>query len=102
MNVLKNLHSSEEGSVSFESVAIMGVAVLLLIIFQKYGGEALEPSTKISNRCSAQAASQNAIHKASRAMCAGGFSWRNRTSNRRSFNGNALTPSWRALTSIDR
>ena len=42
MNVLKNLHSSEEGSVSFESVAIMGVAVLLLIIFQKYGGEALE------------------------------------------------------------
>lgn len=42
MSFLKKFHRGEEGSVSFETVAIMGVAVLLLLIFQKYGSEALE------------------------------------------------------------
>lgn len=42
MNVLKNLHSNEEGNEAVQTVAILGVGILLLIIFQGYGGEALD------------------------------------------------------------
>jgi len=41
-NRIAGLHRDEAGNESMQRVAIIGVAVLLLIIFQKYGKAALE------------------------------------------------------------
>lgn len=42
LNRLSQLHRDEAGNESFQSVAIMGVAVLLLIIFKSAGENVLD------------------------------------------------------------